>query len=363
MTAGTNFVTSAPGRICLFGEHQDYLGMPAVVMAMNRRCRIRFVPRSDRLVFWKSPALGPEYGGHYDLDALERASQADRPDFFLSSLIEAGQKGELPRWGWDATILSSIPVQAGCSSSSALVIAWIAGVERLAGRVTRPELLASKAHLAEVVFFGGPGGAMDHYACSMGGLIRFDPSLPSSYRRFTEPDLLWVLGDSKTPKDTLGNLSRCKRERVDILDRYGGDWDRIEFGQCSTVEFDLVAGTVRNRNIERDASEFLGETNQSMEVLGAWMTEHHAILRDVLLVSTPRIDQMSQAALGAGALGAKIVGSGGGGCMVAMVDPSQPGIVELVLTAVRSIGGVAAYEVRCDRGVDWDDRDDTGFLD
>ena len=51
------FTVSAPGRVCLYGEHQDYLGMPSVVMAVNLRCSIQIEEREDRIVVWSSPKL------------------------------------------------------------------------------------------------------------------------------------------------------------------------------------------------------------------------------------------------------------------------------------------------------------------
>ena len=41
---------SAPGRICLFGEHQDYFGLPVVAAAIDLRGHIRSASRSDRTV-------------------------------------------------------------------------------------------------------------------------------------------------------------------------------------------------------------------------------------------------------------------------------------------------------------------------
>ena len=51
-------------------EHQDYLGMPSVVMAVNLRCRIKITERDDRKVVWSSPKLGDQYSGSYDLNNL-----------------------------------------------------------------------------------------------------------------------------------------------------------------------------------------------------------------------------------------------------------------------------------------------------
>ena len=75
------------------------------------------------------------------------------------------------------------------------------------------------------------------------------------------------------------------------------------------------------------------------------LSDHHQILRDVLHVSTPKIESMLNAALNAGALGGKINGSGGGGCMFAY-SPESP---ETVVQAIESVGG-KAYIIQSDEG-------------
>ena len=49
---------STPGRICLFGEHQDYLGLPVVPCAISLRIRIDARPREDRTVRIAMPDIG-----------------------------------------------------------------------------------------------------------------------------------------------------------------------------------------------------------------------------------------------------------------------------------------------------------------
>ena len=130
------FTVSAPGRVCLYGEHQDYLGMPSIVMAVNLRCRIKIEEREDRLVVWDSPKLGAVYSGQYDLENLEASIVDGVQDHKLAAMILAKDRGELPSKGWNASIDSDVPVQAGCSSSSALLVAWIAAMQRLSGNIT-----------------------------------------------------------------------------------------------------------------------------------------------------------------------------------------------------------------------------------
>ena len=64
-------------------------------------------------------------------------------------------------------------------------------------------------------------------------------------------------------------------------------------------------------------------------------------------ITVPRIDDMIDAALKAGAYGAKIVGSGGGGSIVVMAEPgNEAPIVDAILAA----GAVGAYPVTVDPG-------------
>ncbi len=352
------FIVSAPGRVCLYGEHQDYLGMPSVVMAINLRCRIKVEERDDRKVVWSSPKIGDEYSGEYNLDNLKSSEVDGVQDHKLASMILAEQRGQLPSKGWKATIDSNIPVQAGCSSSSALLVAWIAAMQRLSGFVTSPIELANLAFEAEVSYFDAPGGNMDQIACAVGGVLRVDPAEKDGYRELENPNFDFVLGDSNAPKDTMGILTRCKFDRLDILEARGGDWDRIDQTKLSDDELSIVKGTIRNRNIESIASGILSGESKSGN-LGELMTEHHSILRDVLKISTQRIESMCDAALDAGAVGAKIFGSGGGGCMLAMVErkDGSPNIqaLDMVKSSIETVDGAIAHHVVSEPGVSWGD--------
>ena len=211
------FTVSAPGRVCLYGEHQDYLGMPSVVMGVNLRCKIQIEEREDRIVVWSSPKLGKDFSGKFDLDNLETSEISGVQNHLLSSLILAKREGRLPKYGWNATIDSDVPVQAGCSSSSALLVAWIAAMQRLSGHITTEIELAAQAFQAEVSYYDAPGGNMDHIACSVGGALRVDPNEKDGYINLGKSSFDLVLGDSNAPKDTIGILSRCKFDRLDIL--------------------------------------------------------------------------------------------------------------------------------------------------
>ncbi|MFN4180249.1 MAG: hypothetical protein ACK4I8_08040, partial [Armatimonadota bacterium] len=93
---------------------------------------------------------------------------------------------------------------------------------------------------------------------------------------------------------------------------------------------------IRDRDLCREAREMLSRGEVKPERLGEMLTEHHSWLR-VLGVSTPKLDALVEAALEAGALGAKLNGSGGGGCMFAYAPGKQMEVAE----AIERAGGKA----------------------
>lgn len=78
------------------------------------------------------------------------------------------------------------------------------------------------------------------------------------------------------------------------------------------------------------------------------MNRHHHILKDYLDLTVPKIDAMIDAALDAGALGAKIVGSGRGGSIVVLAKDGEQG---KVVKALMDGGSKNAYAVSVDEGV------------
>ena len=168
---------------------------------------------------------------------------------------------------------------------------------------------------------------------------------------------MFVLGDSGEPKDTKKILSRVKdgvlRAQSLLAAKYpdfslhstsGSDLERYA-DDLTRDELELLRGTLRNRDITLEAERVLRTTPLDHEQIGALLDAHQAVLREVLRISTVKIDAMIDAAREAGALGGKINGSGGGGCMFAYA-PTDP---ESVAGAIRRAGG-RAYVVRSDAG-------------
>ena len=150
-------------------------------------------------------------------------------------------------------------------------------------------------------------------------------------------------------KDTQGILRRCKNSRLEITKKIKNNEPEFSLNSIDMSEItsfskfltendlEIIQGTIKNRDILRQALAELQSINPHYPLIGRLLTKHHAILRDVLKVSTPKIEAMLGAALNAGALGGKINGSGDGGCMFAYA-PKNP---EAVAEAIEKVGGKA----------------------
>ena len=308
---------SAPGRICLFGEHQDYFGLPVAAAAIDLRGTIESTARPDRTVELHLLDLGEMH-----IWSLDELPDACPREYWLAALHVALEEGWLPETGWRAEVTSAIPQQAGASSSSALTAAWCALIATRAGKAFDSEWVAHATWRVEVAFFDEPGGKMDQVMCAMGGVrsVHFHPGFKT--QPLPCPPGEWLLIDSEQPKDTLGILARAKHQRLALLDVWGASLHEGYFperpDEWSAHEHLLMDATVGVQSVSNQGRLLLEEGTASCEAIGALLSRHHQWLSEGIAVSTKRIDALLQQATQLGACGGKINGSGGGGTAFAM---------------------------------------------
>ena len=346
---------STPGRVCLFGEHQDYLNLPIIACAISLRINIQGSKRSDNILNINLPDINDTEIFSFE----ESANYLKERDYFKSSINVLKRHGFTFSNGIDCTVKGKIPINAGTSSSSALIVTWINFLAKMSdqNKALAPEQIAEYAYEAEVLEFAEPGGMMDQYSTAVGGIIFLDSYPEIDVQRMNAKLGTFVLGDSGEPKDTKYILSRVKQQIQKVvaeLQKKYSDFslqtvnknDIARYTKDLTEEqIELLNGTVRNREITKKAKQILLDNPVDHQAIGKLLTQHHAVLRDILKISTPKIDRMIEASLKAGAYGAKINGSGGGGCMFAYA-PVNP---EKVKEAIENEGG-NAYIIHADNG-------------
>ncbi|MBU0755725.1 MAG: GHMP kinase [Planctomycetes bacterium] len=358
MTEGA-YTVSAPGRICLFGEHQYYLGLPVIAAAITRRFRIDVKIEDPSLHRYR--ILLPDLGREEIIDLARPIVYGHGKDYLRSCINMLREAGfELPR-ALTATMTSKIPIAAGTSSSSALTVAWIASLLHGAGHkeAADPLTVARLAHRSEVIAFDERGGMMDQLSIAFGGICHFDFAKDHPTEPLQAIPQGFVLGDSCQPKDTQailsrvrdaseGAINRCKTviPAFDLKTTPQSAVEAADLAPLSKEEKAFLLGNLRNRDYLKEAHVLLSRDRCDPELLGRLLNAHHEILRDVLRISTPKVEAMIKAARAAGALGGKINGSGGGGCLFVLA----PGRQEEVAEAMRTAGG-RAWPVEVARGV------------
>lgn len=343
----STLTTSAPGRICLFGEHQDYLGLPVIAAAISRRISIDGKHRADQQVIIHLPDIQAQINFNLEFPIVYNEDR----EYFKSALNILNREGFTFSKGIEVTVHGNIPINSGTSSSSALLIAWMNWLTRMADnpKILSKSELARLSYTAEVLEFGEPGGMMDQYATSVGNVIYLE-SQPEIKVDIFQPNLgYFVLGDSQQPKDTLGILKHVKYGMLDAIKKIRAvnpDFDLATFPQSDAylyidllndIEYTLFKGNLSDRDVLKEALVMLRTNQIDHKRFGQLLNIHQESLRFAKRVSTEKINGMIDAALEAGAYGAKINGSGGGGCMFAYA-PENP---EAVAQAITKAGGVA----------------------
>jgi len=343
---------STPGRICLFGEHQDYLGLPVIAAAISRRVHISGHELNDS----KAIIHLPDINRKLVFDIHPEMPYSSKRDYFCSALNILQREGYTFKNGIECTVQGDIPINSGTSSSSALLANWVHFLSRIADipKILSPEEIAEVAYRAEVVEFKEAGGMMDHYSTACGNVIYLH-SVPKIKIEHLKPKLgTFVLGDSQEPKDTVGLIRRVKGGVLGAIEKIKKKFPNFSLFSAKSNNFEdfltveeqaLISGNIDNYRILNEALLLLKSESLDDIKLGESLNQHQFNLRENLKISTPKIDRMIQAGLDAGALGGKINGSGGGGCMF-VYAPENP---EKVAQAIEKQGG-KTYIIKVDEG-------------
>ena len=343
--------SEASARICFFGDHQDYLNLPVIAGTIDRKIKIKATPNSTATYFLQLLDLDVTI----IIDLNEKINLITESDYYRSSMAVLQKEGSHFTQGYDIEISGNIPLNAGVSSSSALVVAWLRFLLQ-AQKVSSPlsnNTLGELAYASEVLYFKQPGGLMDQYTIAQGGLLYINTK---TGRTSELPNTLGklVVAESGIYKETLTVLQNARnfsQNALEVVLKKEPNFD-IHTATVSSyndyLQFvpekykDHWYAAIHNYLLTQEAKKALQTDKPNLKAIGTLMNEHQKILEE-RIQNTPTIMKIQlDAARSAGALGAKIIGSGGGGCMVAMVseDTLQP-----VINAFLAKGAKAAYKV------------------
>ncbi len=318
-------VASAPAKVILFGEHFVVYGEPAIVLAIDQRAYARVEKRDDNRLHVSS--LNLNLAGYFEQDIFEveygNAKEAKTKFEPVKKAMEKVLEKYGENVGLNIEINSTVPVGAGLGSSAAVVVASATAIGALLDVKLSKEDVFRIAYDAEKMVHGTPSG-VDPAVSTFGGTLLFQ--MDTGFKPLdVETDIQLVIGDTG-----VGRFTRVQVERVrGLADKY----PRV-------IEPMMKAA----REIVLRAIDALKEND--LETLGTLMDINHALLYGIG-VSDESLEWLTNAARKAGALGAKLTGAGGGGCMIALTKDEK---LQQVIEAIQRAGGRPFIARKTDEG-------------
>jgi galactokinase len=339
---GSPRLFQAPGRINIIGEHTDYSGGLVMPAAIDRRCLIAAAPNGARTLNVVAGSFASQIQA--DLDALAPThGWMDYVAGVAAVLIADGVA--VP--GADLWIESDVPIGAGVSSSAAIEVAAAHALLALAGHKADGVQIARWAQRAENDFVGMPCGIMDQFASAngvAGGAMLLDCATLKAETVRLPDQASFLLVDSMVRHAHVEGEYRARREDCETAARLLGVamLSEVTEAELAAALARLPPGpakrcrhVVRENGRVRRAAEALGRGD--LVALGQLMNQSHASLREDMQVSTVEVDRLAAIAQQApGVLGARMMGGGFGGCVIALVDAARAG------TASEAIQGAYA---------------------
>lgn len=322
----------APGRINIIGEHTDYNEGFVLPAAIDRSVLLAARPRSGRDVRAYSANLRRQT--RFNLSRLTRAANAWNNYIKGVAWVLETEGYRLP--GLDLALESDVPVGAGLSSSAALEVAAAFAWQKIAGLKIAGPRLAVLSRRAENEFVGVPCGIMDQFASRMGkrGSAILLDCRTLRWRRVALDDreVRFVVADTGVRRALASSEYAVRRAQCEQAVEHLKQWlPRMRsLRDVAGTEFEALSKRLPTL-LRKRARHVITENARvhacaqaiaagEWDSVGALMNASHESLRRDYQVSSPELDDLVRLARGVrGVMGARMMGAGFGGCVLALV--------------------------------------------
>lgn len=276
------------GKVILFGEHFVVHGVPGIVSAIDSTVDAEVKKTGEGIT------VRDERTGEGDYTQKKRVEQKESIERMLRTMGIDPEKAALEIW-----LGGALPGFSGIGASAASSVAIARAIAEEFKMVLSDEKINEIAYEAEKAYAGTPSG-IDNTAATYGGLIWFKRNLsggPNTIEklRLREPVEI-ILGNTGIVADTKEMVAGVAARKKKNPEKYN-----LVFKQAEDLAF-----------ASRKALEEF-----DLRRVGRLMNENHRLLQEIE-VSCKELDYLVNLAREKGALGAKLTGGGGGGCMVAL---------------------------------------------
>jgi len=294
-------ITRTPFRVSLFGGGTDYPkwyqehGGVVLATTIDRYCYIscRFLP----------PFFEHRYRIVYSrIENVREVREIEHPAVrAVLGWMNSSRGLEIHHDG-------DLPARSGLGSSSSFTVGLLNALTALDGKHISKEELARQAIHIEQNVIKEAVGSQDQISAAFGGFNRIEFRQDDSFD--VSPIIL-----SRDKQDLLQrHLMLC----FTGFARYAPEVAQSTIDNMRSREKELH----RMKEMVDEAISVLQKPNPSLLEFGELLHESWNCKRSLSSkVSTPEIDQIYEAAMGAGATGGKILGAGGGGFLLLFVKP------------------------------------------
>ncbi|HEY6334319.1 MAG TPA: kinase [Alphaproteobacteria bacterium] len=205
---------------------------------------------------------------------------------------------------------ADLPARSGLGSSSAFTVGLINAVQALRGRMVPKEELSREAIRIEQQVLNEAVGCQDQIWASYGGLNRID----------FRPDNTFAVTPIVLKVERREELRKSMMLYFTGFSRFASDFAQEQLNNIGKRTRQLC---IMREMVDR-ACEILCDDKMPIRELGALLNEGWRLKRELAdSVSNTKIDEIYAAGLDAGAVGGKLLGAGGGGFIVFLVEPDK----------------------------------------
>ncbi len=287
-------IGSAPGKIILAGEHSVVYGLPAIAVAISLRCRVESRKIAEGVTI---DAKDLKTVSNYTFDQLKSmdtnlADGTDSIALLIYKLLPDKTRGV------HLEIQSDIPISAGLGSSAAIAVSTIASMMDLFGLDLSKSQISELAFESEKIIHGKPSG-IDNSIATYGGLLVFKDS--SIVLKELAQSFSLLIANSRVERDTkklVSGVADLKSKIPDLINPTLKLMGKLSLEAIKSIEENNIDKLGQLMNINQGYLDSIGVGHEFLSRL-IWVSREN------------------------GALGAKLTGAGGGGCMVALVHNDQ----------------------------------------
>ncbi|XP_072932269.1 galactokinase-like [Epargyreus clarus] len=331
---------SAPGRVNLIGEHVDYCeGFVLPVALPFLTVVVGAYNGTDDCSVVSVLASGEELRASFPSPLKTTLEPGSPPWANYVKGVVALFPGDVK--GFDAVVVSDVPIGGGVSSSAALEVATFTFLEELTGTRVEPVKKAQLCQKAEHEFPGMPCGIMDQYIVTMakkGHALLIDcRSLEATHIPLeAEGTVLLVVNSNVKHQLTGSEYPQRRAQCLAAAEALGipslrtaktDDINKLQQLNCDELVLKRAKHVIEEISRTEEAAKKLPLND--LDRVGELFYESHVSLSNLMEVSCPELDRLVDILRSArGVYGARMTGGGFGGCVVALVEEETVEVVK-----------------------------------